>query len=415
MHCGRLVSKLEGEINDRAGIQEDASTCFARFAVSLTSSIMRPCDEASMALIIVIKIPFCKRSKMIENYLPALRGLAVSLVVFSSAGFADTLNVQTQTQEQTKQTQTQEQTKDQLPPVSDAEQQALTKINTATGVEAKLKAAEEYIKKYPKSQMRVRVAGYMADEIILVKEPAQKISLARDFQSTFNQPSEADMIKPALVEAYLNTGKFDEALNESTKHLERNPEDVIMLTQLAWAGATQTQKGAANPKLQQTAMQASTKAIELMEADKKPERMTTEIWNAYRNSWLPRLYQAQGVMLYFSNNKTGAKEKLEKAAGFDPYDPPTLLMMVNVTNEDYQELAKKYGAEKKPELLNQALAKLDEVIDWMARAIAATEGNEQFKTAHDQLKENLKQYYSFRHDNKTDGMNELIQKYKKKS
>jgi tetratricopeptide (TPR) repeat protein len=362
-----------------------------------------------LAYIIVLKIPFCKRSKMIENYLPTLRALVVSMVLSILAGAADTLKIQAQTKEQAK-----EPAKEQLPPVSEAEQQALTKINSATGVEAKLKAADEYIKKFPKSEMRVRVAGFVADEIILVKDPAQKISLAREFQSIFNQPPEADIIKPALVEAYLSTGKFDEALGESTKHLERNPDDVIMLTQLAWAGAMQAQKGATNPKLQQTAMQASVKAAELMEADKKPERMTTEYWNSYRNSWLPRLYQAQGVMLYFSDNKTGAKEKLEKAAGFDPYDAPTLLMMVNITNEDYQELAKKYTAEKKPDTLNQAIAKLDEVIDWMARAIAATEGNDQFKTAHDQLKENLKQYYSFRHENKTDGMNELIQKYKKK-
>jgi len=58
---------------------------------------------------------------------------------------------------------------------------------------------------------------------------------------------------------------------------------------------------------------------------------------------------------------------------------------------------------------------MDEAIDWMARAIAVTEGQAQYQTVTDQLKENLKQYYGFRHDGKTDGMNELIQKYKKKN
>jgi tetratricopeptide (TPR) repeat protein len=311
------------------------------------------------------------------------------------------------------QDQKQNQAKDQLPQVSEDEQRALAKINAATGADAKLKAAAEYLKKYSKSQMRPRVAGVIADEIIAVKDGSQKIALAQSFTSTFNQPNEADLIKPALVEAYLNAGKIDEALKESSKYLEKNPDDIVMLTQLAVAGMNQAQKQAASPKLLQESSQAAAKVTEMMETDKKPERMTAEAWNTYRNTWLPRIYQAHGAILYFSNDKARARDKLEKAAGVDPYDPATLLLLVNVSNEEYQELAKKYQAEKKQETLNQALTKLDETIDWMARAVAVTEGNAQLKDVNQQLKENLKQYYEFRHDGKTDGMNELIQKYKK--
>jgi tetratricopeptide (TPR) repeat protein len=311
------------------------------------------------------------------------------------------------------QDQKQAQTKDQLPQVSEDEQKALAKINAATGADAKLKAAAEYLKKYSKSQMRPRVAGVIADEIIAVKDSSQKITLAQNYTTTFNQPNEADLVKPALVEAYLNSGKIDEALKESSKYLEKNPDDVIMLTQLALSGMNQAQKQAASPKLLQESSQAAGKAIEMMETDKKPERMTVDAWNTYRNTWLPRIYQAHGAILYFSNDKARARDRLEKAVGVDPYDPPTLLLLVNVTNEEYQDLAKKYQAEKKSDILNQALTKMDETIDWMARAIAATEGNSQFKEVNQQLKENMKQYYEFRHDGKTDGMNELIQKYKK--
>jgi tetratricopeptide (TPR) repeat protein len=311
------------------------------------------------------------------------------------------------------QDQKQAQTKDQLPQVSEDEQKALAKINAATGADAKLKAAAEYLKKYSKSQMRPRVAGVIADEIIAVKDSSQKITLAQNYTTTFNQPNEADLVKPALVEAYLNSGKIDEALKESSKYLEKNPDDVIMLTQLALSGMNQAQKQAASPKLLQESSQAAGKAIEMMETDKKPERMTVDAWNTYRNTWLPRIYQAHGAILYFSNDKARARDRLEKAVGVDPYDPPTLLLLVNVTNEEYQDLAKKYQAEKKSDILNLALTKMDETIDWMARAIAATEGNSQFKEVNQQLKENMKQYYEFRHDGKTDGMNELIQKYKK--
>ncbi|MCI0336248.1 MAG: hypothetical protein L0226_01610 [Acidobacteria bacterium] len=345
---------------------------------------------------------------MKSMFVPTLRVSAVCVLAFSitapSTLFASPIDSQDQKQDQSK---------DQTPPISEDEQKALAKVNAASGADAKLKAAADYLKKYSKSSMRPRLAGFIADEIISVKDSAQKISLSQNFISIFNQPGEADMVKPALVEAYLNAGKFDEALNESSKYLEKNPDDIVMLTQLAWAGANQAQKQTASPKLLQTSSQAAAKAIELMESDKKPERMTAEAWTSYRNSWLPRLYQAQGVILYFSNDKARAKEKLEKAVGFDPYDPSTLLLLVNISNDEYQEMAKKYQAEKKPEILNQALGKLDETIDWMARTVAATEGNPQFQSVHDQLKDNLKQYYSFRREGKTDGLDELIKKYKK--
>jgi hypothetical protein len=90
-----------------------------------------------------------------------------------------------------------------------------------------------------------------------------------------------------------------------------------------------------------------------------------------------------------------------------------LFMLVNLTNEEYKELAERYKAEKKPDQLKQAFAKMDEAIDWMARAIAAAEGQPQFQPIAEELRKDLTQYYTFRHEGKTAGMNELIQKYKK--
>ena len=57
---------------------------------------------------------------------------------------------------------------------------------------------------------------------------------------------------------------------------------------------------------------------------------------------------------------------------------------------------------------------MDEAIDWMARAVGATEGIAQMQQVNQQLRENLQAYYGFRHDGKTDGMAGLIEKYKKK-
>src|SRR5262245_9617136 len=112
----------------------------------------------------------------------------------------------------TSQDQKKEQDKDKLPNVTRDEQTCLNNIHSATGAEAKIKAAGDYLKRYSKSPLRERVARYVADEIVGVKDNEQKIALSRSFLSTFNQPNEADLIKPILVEAYLNAGKVDDAL-----------------------------------------------------------------------------------------------------------------------------------------------------------------------------------------------------------
>ncbi len=311
-----------------------------------------------------------------------------------------------------------QQSQDDAPKIPDGEQKAIDKIKAASGLAEKLKASAEYLKKNGKSQARPRVAAYVTDEIAKVTDHNQRISFVENFTKTFNLPEEADLIKPTLIESLLILNKFEEAFNEGSKHIEKKPDDVIVLTQLAWAGANQAQKQLQSNQpppeaMLQKASSAGAKAVEILEADKKPEGMDATFWNNFRNSWLPRLYQAQGVILYSNNDKAGAKDKLEKAAGLDPYDPPTLLLLSDILKAEYTKLGEQYQAEKKQSLLNQALQKMDELIEWLARSAAATEGNAQYQAVNTQIMDELKNYYAYRHEGKTDGLKELIQKYKK--
>lgn len=304
--------------------------------------------------------------------------------------------------------------KDQGPALSGDERAALEKLLKAQGLEAKTKAAAEYAKKFPKGVKRAEVAGTIANEIYKIQDNNQKIKAAEEFSKMFNQPGEPDLVRPSLIEAYFATNKFDQALDESAKYLEKNPDDVTIHVQVTWAGATQTQKQAATPKLMKAAVESAAKGAELMEADKKPSWMADDKWKDYKNSWLWRLYSARAVILNQNNQKAEAKESAEKAIGLESNDIGTLLMLVNLSNEEYQAIAQKYQTEKKPELMDKALEKMDEVIDWLARGAAACEGNAQLKTTQDQLLDNLKQYYSFRFNGKMDGLQGLIEKYKKK-
>jgi hypothetical protein len=314
--------------------------------------------------------------------------------------------------------QDKQQSKDDAPKVSEGEQKAIEKIKSASGVSEKLKASQEYLKKNGKSQMRPRVAAYVSDEIAKVTDHNQRVGFAESYSKTFNLPEEVDLVKPSLIESLISSGKFEEAYSEGSKFIDRKPDDVIALTLLAWAGANQAQKLSQSnqappaPMVQKVTASGS-KAVDFLEGDKKPESMDPAFWNNFRNSWLPRLYQAQGVILYVSNDKAAAKEKLEKAAGLDPYDPPTLLMLSGILNDEYTKLGERYQTEKKQAILNEALQKMDELIECMARAAAATESNPQYQPVNAQIMDQLKQYYAYRHEGKTDGLKELIQKHKK--
>lgn len=304
--------------------------------------------------------------------------------------------------------------KDQGPQVPGDERAAIEKLLKAQGLEAKTKAAAEYAKKFPKGVKRAEVAGTISNEIYKIQDQNQKIKAAEEFSKIFNQPGESDLVRPSLIEGYFATNKFDQALDESAKYLEKNPEDVTIHVQITWAGATQTQKQAASPKLMKAAVESAAKGAEVMEADKKPSWMADDKWKDYKNSWLWRLYYARAVVLNQNGQKAEAKESAEKAVGLESNDVGVLLLLVNLSNDEYQAIAQKYQTEKKQELMDKALEKMDEVIDWLARGIAACDGNAQLKPMQDQLMDNLKQYYAFRFNGKTDGMQGLIEKYKKK-
>jgi len=299
--------------------------------------------------------------------------------------------------------------------VPDDERKALEKINTVTGPAAKMQAADEYVKKFGKSPRRAKVASYISNEISNVQDSAERIKLTQSFIATFNQPEEVDLVKLTMIDALVKANKLDEAFAEAAKYLPRHPDDVLLQTQLAIIGAEQAQHQ--NVKFVQISREYGVKAIEAMETDKKPADMTAEAWQQYRGQWLPRLYQSQGVLLYLANDRPGAKERLEKAVGLDARDPSTLMMLGMMSDDEYQALAKQYNAEKagpgKDAVLKQAFAKMDEVIDWFARAAAAAEGKPEYQAMHQQLMQNLQSYYSYRHNNSTDGLKELIEKYKK--
>jgi hypothetical protein len=88
----------------------------------------------------------------------------------------------------------------------------------------------------------------------------------------------------------------------------------------------------------------------------------------------------------------------------------------DLENDIYEDSAKRAivaSAADKPVATQKAEAALDKVIDSYARAIAFTEGKAEFAQANAAFRERITPYYKYRHKNSTDGLQQLIDKYKK--
>lgn len=299
--------------------------------------------------------------------------------------------------------------------ISEGEQKALAKIQAAPDTAAKIQAASEFAKKYPKSPRRKEIASFLASEIAKGPDAAQQITQLETLLAAFKEPAESDAITPLLIDAYVKANRVDDAFKAAGSALSKNPNDLVVLTQATIVGVDQAKQQ--NAKYVQQAQQYGGKAIELIETDKRPAGMDDARWGDYKTRMLPQLYQATGMLAMMTGNKDEAKTKLEKAVSLNASDPFPYVLLGSMINDEYQDVAKKHGAQTpgplKDELLKQAHAKLDQVIDMFARGVALSEGRPEYQQLHDQILQDLQSYYRYRHGGSTTGLQALIDKYKK--
>ena len=297
---------------------------------------------------------------------------------------------------------------------SDGEQKAMAKVEAAPDVAAKLVAASDFIKKYPKSTLRSNVASHIAQEINKNQNAAQRITQYESMLTVFKEPADVEIISPVLVDLYFKENRPDDGFRVASAYLAKNPNDVALLTQAALEGVEQAKKKEA--KFVQQSMQFGAKAIEVIESGKKPDNFDDAKWSEYQTRWLPVLYQSLGLLSMMTGNKAEARTKLEKAVKLNPKDPFSYVLLGSMLNDDYQQLAEQHKAASpgplKDTILKQAHAKLDEVIDAFAHAVGLAEGNATYQQLHDSILQDLQACYKYRHGGSSAGLQPLIDKYK---
>ena len=299
--------------------------------------------------------------------------------------------------------------------VPEPELKAAQAVEQAADGAAALAAAGEFVKKFPKSEVRLEVARVVADKIAQTADAAQRVALAEGFLKTFNAPAEANVINSELARAYATSGRLDDAFRVAAPPAVASFERPVgMLVTLTMTGAGELQKG--NTKFRDQTRQLGLKAVEMLEADAPPSGYDPAAWGSYKAQWLPQVYHSLAVISYVSGDKADARARLEKAASLGTTEALSFYLLGRIADEEYQELAKKHReatGEAQADLHKQALARMDQAIEGYARAIALAEGNPQYEQLRTGLRPTLEDYYKFRHNNSTDGLQALIDKYKK--
>jgi len=297
--------------------------------------------------------------------------------------------------------------------VSADEADAIKKIEKAKTLADKIKATQDFLKKYPQSPARPQAAEYLAGEIARTKDDAQIIQNGETYLTIFTEPAETDLILPDLVYSYSATNRPKDAFGAAEKYFARHPDDVVLRYKLAIDGSNLLRSGTKDYALQ--SRDYALKSIELIEANKKPANLDDARWKEYQTKYLPSLYQTVGVYEYNMGDKAKAQASLVKATSLDAKDVNSWLLLSTMLDDEYQELARQYNVADegaaRDALLKKANDKLDQVMEGFARIVALTDGRPEAKNVNDQIRQSLETYYKYRHKN-LDGLPALIGKYK---
>jgi len=253
---------------------------------------------------------------------------------------------------------------------------------------------------------------------------------AKEYMTKYGDcPDDSDKQIAAFIQKWV--GKYEAATVEfnCTKAVNENPAQAFQACQdlmrknpdnpkyplmLVAAGIKNAAKGDKSLNAQ-TIAQART-ALKLIEEGK-----TTDTWAPFANAQdAPAgLRYYIGFLSWDTAPEEAATQLLKVAQSNSSFakEPSTYqLLGVSYYNGELKKLADEYktkyeGKEETPEsaaLYNRINAVLDRIIDAYARAVALSNGKQQYAALNAQAKTALTTIYKQRHEGKEDGLNELI-------
>ena len=293
------------------------------------------------------------------------------------------------------------------------EAESLAAIKLATNPTSKLSAAEDFIARFPNSGSRVAIAELVAAELLKIKNGAVALVLIDRAHAVFTSEREREILKPVALEAYLIGGRFEDAFSLASELLARDPENVNVLIRMAHAGVDEGVKR--NRKLAELALQYGLKAITIIETDNKPASVDDETWSIYKAD-LGYLYRNTAILYLTFQNTQEAKARSLKAAQLMPFEPYHYAVFGMAADAEYTSQLDQYKAmpdgASKQEARRNLDALSDSIIDAFARAVGLATGQPRYQQLLQVLVPTLTKHYKNRNNQSTEGLQQLINRYR---
>jgi hypothetical protein len=164
----------------------------------------------------------------------------------------------------------------------------------------------------------------------------------------------------------------------------------------------------------------SKKVIELINAGKVPIGIPPEDWAKRKVTTLAGIYQNLGLFALKAQKDEDALQALLESAKQDCSDPITHYLIGQVYNNKYVVLSTQYNAfdnDKKVSdegkaILEKVNSIVDQIVDSYGKMMAVSEGKPSFENLRVRVKTSLEDFYKFRHEQKLDGLDALINNLK---
>jgi len=217
---------------------------------------------------------------------------------------------------------------------------------------------------------------------------------------------------PGAVDDYIKAGSFDNAFSLADTWLQKNPDDVQLLSLLSLAAAGQARSDPA--KFAAPAKTYGDRAIAVIESGRRPSGLDDAQWAEYPSRWLPQLHLRLGMVAQKAGQLEDAQARFRKAATLDAKDPYPWYFLGQTHFTEYERInagSRKLDGQAKSDAVGKAFAQLDRVIESYARALGLCEGKDALRELRDPLLQDLRKIYEFRNGSRN-GFDELLARYR---
>jgi len=247
----------------------------------------------------------------------------------------------------------------------------------------------------------------------------EAVKVGEEFLSKFPNSILASRARPLLVVSYVQINNLDKAFEVGAQAVGADPNNFTVLYVLTLAASDASK--ARNTKYEADGLKYATQVLEMISSGQVPAGVSPATWESQKNSVLGQMHQAAGLFLYNKGDYEAALEHLKKAGELDAKDPVTFYLTGESLKlgkyaklrEDYDKLtADEKVAEAGKGLLKQVDEVVDQMVEYYARTVAIAESDAKFQALGQEARKVLEGFYRYRHNNTTEGMEDLIKKYK---